>query len=50
MNQKKSPAELHPAIGLAWCIAVLAAYYAFSAPYYAYKISVFGKFLAGLWL
>ena len=40
--------DLHPAIGLAWCVAVLGAYYSFNGPYYVYKISVFSEFLLGL--
>ena len=48
MKSKFSFKELHPAIGLAWCVAVLGAYYAFNVPYYLYKISVFSEFLLGM--
>jgi len=48
MKPAKPLGKIHPEIGLAWCVVVLVAYYAFTAPYYVYKISVFGAFLLGL--
>jgi hypothetical protein len=45
---KKPFKDLHPAFGLAWCVVVLGAYYVFNAPYYVYKISIFGDFLLGM--
>ena len=41
-------ATLTAAIGLLWCIIVLAAYYIFNAPYYAEKINTFGRFFGTL--
>ena len=35
-------------LGLAWCVAVLAAYYANNTGYYAQKICEFGGFLLGI--
>ena len=38
---------LPPLLGIAWCVAVLASYYAFNYPYYYEKITVFGRFFLG---
>jgi len=45
MKSKNSYKDLHPVIGLVWCVAVLGAYYTFNVPYYMYKVSVFSEFL-----
>lgn len=35
-------------LGIAWCVTVLASYYAYNYQYYVEKISVFGKFFIEL--
>lgn len=44
-GKRPTGSMLAPAAALAWCVVVVAAYYAFNYAYYREKITVFARFL-----
>ncbi len=47
MLNLKNYKAVFPALGVAWCAMVMAAYYVSNAGYYEEKIGVFAKYLFG---